>query len=153
MATPHVSGTGALLMSRGFANLDARAAINGTAKDLGDPGFDTLFGYGRVDALAAVSSAPPVDVTPPIVAFVFPTDGWVVDRNRVVVTVQASDDQALSLVELWIDSQLVQSSTTSPLTYTWQTGGQLVRGSHTLMARAMDAAGHPTSVSITVTKP
>lgn len=152
MATPHVSGTGALLMSRGFTNLDAWAAINGTARDLGDPGFDTLFGYGRVDALAAVSGAPPDDVTPPTVAFVFPTDGWVIDRNRVVVTVEASDDQALSLVELRIDGQLVKSSGASPLTYNWQTG-KLASGPHTLTARAMDAAGHATAVSITVTKP
>src|SRR5439155_17729046 len=40
MATPHVSGVGALLMSRGFNNLDARAHIDGTATDLGYPGFD-----------------------------------------------------------------------------------------------------------------
>ncbi len=152
MATPHVSGTGALLMSRGFTNLDAWAAINGTAKDLGDPGFDTLFGYGRVDAKAAVSGAPPGDVTPPTVAFVFPTDGWVIDSNMVKVTVEASDDQALSLVELWIDGQLVNSSGASPLTYNWQTS-KLASGPHTLTARAMDAAGHATAVSITVTKP
>jgi subtilisin family serine protease len=152
MATPHVSGTGALLMSRGFPNLDAWAAINGTAKDLGDPGFDTLFGYGRVDALAAVSGAPPGDVTPPTVAFVFPTDGWVIGSNVVKVTVEASDDQALAVVELWIDGQLVKSSGASPLMYNWQTS-KLASGPHTLTARAMDAAGHATAVSITVTKP
>jgi subtilisin len=152
MATPHVSGTGALLMSRGFTNLDARAAIDGTAKDLGDPGFDTVFGFGRVDALAAVSGAPPDDVTPPTVAFVFPTEGWVIDRNRVVVSVEASDEQALSLVELRIDGQLVKSSGASPLTYNWQTA-KLASGPHTLTARAMDAAGHATAVSITVTEP
>src|SRR5207245_6345158 len=81
MATPHVSGTGALLMSRGFTNLDARAHIDGTAKDLGFPGFDLFYGWGRVDALAAVTKSPsfppPGDVTPPTVAFVSPSDCWV----------------------------------------------------------------------------
>jgi subtilisin len=152
MATPHVSGTGALLMARGFTNLEAWTAINATAKDLGDPGFDTLFGHGRVDALAAVSGAPPDDVTPPTVKFVFPPDGWVIDSNRAVVTVEASDDQALIVVELWIDGQLVKSSGASPLTYNWQTG-KLASGPHRLDARAMDGAGHAVSVRITVTKP
>jgi subtilisin len=156
MATPHVSGTGALLMSRGFTNLDARAHIDGTAKDLGYPGFDLFYGWGRVDALAAVTKSPsfppPGDVTPPTVAFVFPPDGWVIDSNTAKVTVEASDDQALLVVELRIDRQLVKSSNTSSLTYNWQTS-KLASGPHTLTARAMDAAGHATAVSITVTKP
>jgi subtilisin len=156
MATPHVSGTGALLMSRGFTNLDARAHIDGTAKDLGYPGFDLFYGWGRVDALAAVTKSPsfppPGDVTPPTVAFVFPPDGWVIDSNTAKVTVEASDDQALLVVELRIDRQLVKSSNTSSLTYNWQTS-KLASGPHALDARAIDQAGHAASVSITVTKP
>jgi subtilisin family serine protease/NAD-dependent dihydropyrimidine dehydrogenase PreA subunit len=76
MATPHVSGTGALLRSRAFTNLDAQAHIDGTAKDLGFPGFDLFYGWGRVDALAAVTKPPtfppPGNVTLPTMAFVFP---------------------------------------------------------------------------------
>ena len=158
MATPHVSGTGALLMSRGFTNLVARAQIDGTAKDLGFPGFDLLYGWGRVDALAAVTKSPsfppPGDVTPPTVAFVSPSDGWVIDTNTVTVTVAASDDHALSVVELRIAGSLVASSDHSPLTYKWQTGSwKLPSGSYILEARATDAAGHTASAQITVTKP
>jgi subtilisin family serine protease len=54
MAAPHVAGVGALLMSRGLSNVAAWNAMIETAKDLGDPGFDPLYGWGRVDALAAV---------------------------------------------------------------------------------------------------
>jgi subtilisin len=55
MAAPHVAGVGALLMSRGLSNVEAWNAMTGTAKDLGDADFDTLYGWGRVDALAAAS--------------------------------------------------------------------------------------------------
>ena len=158
MATPHVSGVGALLMSRGLTNMQARTQIEGTAKALGFPGFDLFYGWGRVDALGAVTkspSFPPIgDVTPPTVAFVFPTDGWVIDRNRVTVTVEASDDRVLAVIELRIANRLVASSSTSALTYNWQDGTWKVpSGSYALDARALDEAGHAASVRITVTKP
>src|SRR2546426_1169352 len=83
MATPHVSGTGALLRSRGFTAAQAWTQMTGTATDLGFPGFDLYYGWGRVDALAAVTKAPffpPLgDVTPPTVAFTSPLDGYVID--------------------------------------------------------------------------
>jgi subtilisin family serine protease len=94
MATPHVSGVGALLMSRGWNNLDARSLINGTAKDLGDPGFDQLYGDGRVDAYAAMHGTllppppPPPDVAPPNVSIASPANGATAAR-RSTVTIQA----------------------------------------------------------------
>jgi subtilisin family serine protease len=57
MATPHVAGVAALLVSR----LGRRATptvvyerIRQTADDLGLPGPDALFGHGRVNALRAL---------------------------------------------------------------------------------------------------
>ena len=57
MATPHVSGVAALIVAR----LGRRATpsfvydrIRRSADDLGLPGPDALFGYGRVNALRAV---------------------------------------------------------------------------------------------------
>jgi subtilisin family serine protease len=59
MATPHVAGLAALIRS---ANPRLTAAqieqiINRSAKDLGTAGNDATFGWGRVDARAAVSLA------------------------------------------------------------------------------------------------
>lgn len=69
MATPHVSGVAALLISAGVATTPdlIRHVLQSTAKDLGPPGFDPEYGWGRVDALAALrySSVPPEDITPP----------------------------------------------------------------------------------------
>jgi hypothetical protein len=151
-------------MSRGLTSTEARTQIDGTAKDMGFPGFDLFYGWGRVDALAATTefpSFPPIgDTTPPTVSFVSPSGGLVITTNTVTVTVAATEDVELSLIELrvvetqgsWQISTLVASSTRSPLTYKWRTSG-LASGTYTLDARALDAAGHAASARVTVTKP
>jgi len=53
-AAPLVAGIGAQLMSMGATNIEAANIIRGTAKDLGLPGYDITYGFGRVDANAAV---------------------------------------------------------------------------------------------------
>ncbi len=55
MASPHVAGVAALLMSLGADRDEARDAIEATAVDLGAAGFDNVYGYGLVDAGAAVA--------------------------------------------------------------------------------------------------
>jgi serine protease len=51
MATPHVSGLAALLMSQGLKDPAAiEAAIEHFATDLGPPGRDTSFGFGMISA-------------------------------------------------------------------------------------------------------
>ncbi len=56
MAAPHVSGVAALLISAGVTGPDAvREALEATAEDLGTPGKDVEFGWGLVDAYAALN--------------------------------------------------------------------------------------------------
>lgn len=60
MATPHVSGVAALLISRGFTTASAiRDRLKDTAVDLGAPGWDQYFGWGLVNAAAAVGASNP----------------------------------------------------------------------------------------------
>jgi len=56
MATPHVSGVAALVWSAnpGLSNQAIRDALTATALDLGDPGPDNAYGYGLVQAAAAI---------------------------------------------------------------------------------------------------
>jgi hypothetical protein len=58
-ATPHVSGTAALVWSQapGLSRDQVRNILTSTADDLGPPGFDNQYGWGRVDAEGAVLSA------------------------------------------------------------------------------------------------
>jgi len=61
MSTPHVSGVAALIWSQ-FPNVTrdwVRAQLRYSADDLGDPGFDDYYGYGRINARKAVEQAPP----------------------------------------------------------------------------------------------
>ncbi|MFQ3598315.1 MAG: S8 family serine peptidase [Chloroherpetonaceae bacterium] len=57
-AAPHVAGIAALIRSasRNLTAAQVRNAIRNTAVDLGDAGFDPVFGFGRADAYSAVTS-------------------------------------------------------------------------------------------------
>ncbi len=60
MATPHVSGLAALLVSHGVTSPDkVRKAIETTARDLGPAGWDAEYGWGMIDAHAALAAAKP----------------------------------------------------------------------------------------------
>ena len=54
-AAPHVSGIAAMLMQQGITDPAAiEAVLEKTATDLGDPGRDSTFGYGLIEARAAL---------------------------------------------------------------------------------------------------
>ena len=57
MACPHVAGVAALVMVGEASGGNARSRLQQTAEDLGSPGWDKKFGYGLVDAEAAVGSS------------------------------------------------------------------------------------------------
>nr|MBC8249280.1 peptidase S8 [Anaerolineales bacterium] len=65
-ACPHVAGLAALVWSVNSAltNDDVQSIIETTAVDLGSPGWDETFGWGRINAAAAVAAAPGGTPTP-----------------------------------------------------------------------------------------
>ena len=73
MASPHVAGTAALVIAsgvtdtsgNGFVNDEVRQRLIDTAYDLGVTGRDTKYGYGLVDAEAAVLGTIPPPPPPP----------------------------------------------------------------------------------------
>lgn len=54
MATPYVAGVAALLAAQGRTNAQIVDILKTTSDDLGLPGRDPLYGYGRVNAARAV---------------------------------------------------------------------------------------------------
>ena len=158
MATPHVSGVGALLMSRGSTSADAWSLINSTAKDLGGAGFDESYGHGRVDALAAVSGTPPPpppppsDGAPPTASITSPADGTpVLRRSTVTIQAAASDDIGVTQVEFYVSGNLKCTATAAPYTCAWNVPAAAKR-SYQLEAWAYDAVGNVgKSAIVTVT--
>lgn len=75
MACPHVAGLAALVWSANpeLSNLEVRAIIESTAEDRGAPGWDPIFGHGRVNARLAVEAA----LAPPCAAADLDCDGAV----------------------------------------------------------------------------
>ncbi len=65
-SAPYVSGVAALVLNANpsLSNKDVTKILKGTAVDLGDPGRDTLFGFGLVNALGAVQCAQGVITCP-----------------------------------------------------------------------------------------
>lgn len=65
MATPHVSALAALLIAKGLTGPgNVRSVIQNTAQDLGTAGWDSTYGYGRINAFAALASPSlPVSIT------------------------------------------------------------------------------------------
>ncbi len=62
-AAPHIAGVVALMLDKNPNLSPAEVAniLGDTAIDLGQPGFDDIFGFGRVDAFEAVDSVVPND--------------------------------------------------------------------------------------------
>jgi len=65
MATPHASATAALVIASGLLGAKPTPAaierrLERTAVDLGEPGFDEHYGWGRIDAARATDPAIPV---------------------------------------------------------------------------------------------
>lgn len=62
MAAPHVAGVAAMLLELQpeLTVGELRDILTRSAVDLGAPGRDDHYGYGRVDALAAVMALPPI---------------------------------------------------------------------------------------------
>jgi subtilisin family serine protease len=109
MATPHVSAVAALIWSANpsWTNAEIREALDATAIDLGAAGRDAVFGYGLVQAAAALDylggmTPPPPPPPPPTgalsVDILAPADGTVfANRSTVTVQVAVSDDEGAAV--------------------------------------------------------
>jgi chitodextrinase len=96
------------------------------------------------------NQAPPVDVTPPTVAFNAPVPGATVSGS-VALDATAGDDVGVVGVKFYANGTLIGSEdTTSPYGVTWNTT-TVANGSVQLTAVARDAAGNSTTAAVTVT--
>ncbi|MTW12719.1 S8 family serine peptidase [Pseudoduganella eburnea] len=156
-SSPVAAGAAALVMSAN-PTLTADQVQNilfSTAVDLGAAGRDIYFGYGRVDAAAAVSKARGTQVvadsTKPVVSIAAPLGSSTVS-GLVPVSVNATDNVGVARVELKVNSTVVATDTSAPFAFSWDSKG-VSNGMVSLTAVAYDAAGNvasSTPVSVNV---
>lgn len=92
----------------------------------------------------------PADTLAPSARIVSPTEGEIVS-GMVTIETDVTDNRSLSSVSFYRDGVLLVTDTTGPFTADWDTR-TVSAGTHTLEARARDAAGNiGTSTSVTVT--
>ena len=144
-ASPITAGVAALIGSVNDAlSPDQIAAVlTQSAKDLGNSGWDPYYGYGRVNAAAAVALAEQssaADDEAPVVSIASPSAGSTVS-GLVDVSVSATDNLGVSRVELYAVNQLVGTVSTAPYAFTWDST-QVDDGEATLLAYAYDEAGN-----------
>ncbi|PWU05242.1 MAG: alkaline serine protease [Terriglobia bacterium] len=152
-SSPVAASVGALALSIRPA-LSASALVSlleQNSDDLGVPGFDTSFGWGRVNAfkvaLAAQNYA--ADTTPPAVTISSPAPNATVS-GIVTVSGVATDNAGVTKVELWIDGAVSSTGTSPAFSFSWNSAG-VPNGSHTLTVKAYDAAGNMGQASENVT--
>jgi serine protease len=133
MASPHVAGVAALVIAGGITGPDAvREAIEATAEDHGQPGWDSYYGWGIVDAYAAVNYGVTEEHDVAVTAVDAPSSAMQGDVIDVDVHVANYGDFTetfdVTLTDL-TDSVLIGSSSvtlaageTDMLTFTWDTG-------------------------------
>ena len=122
-----------------------------TAQDLGAAGWDMYYGFGRIDAAAAVQAAAgtrATDTTAPSVGLTSPSGGATVN-GLVSIAVNASDNVGVTKVELRANGTLVATDIASPYGFSWDST-TVADGNATLIAYAYDAAGNYSSSSVTV---
>ena len=145
-SSPIVAGVAALILSKNpkLTNTDVVNILENNTNDLGSAGFDTSFGYGKVNAYKALSATPidstTTDKTPPTVSISNPVDGSSV-TGTITVTAAASDNAGISKVELLVDNAVYSTTTSTPTSFTLNTANY-TNGSHTLTARATDTSGN-----------
>jgi subtilisin family serine protease len=157
-STPATAAVAALVVAHNpsLSSAQVENILMSSAVDLGAPGQDDFFGHGRIDAAAAVAAAGEggsgggSDTTAPIIAITSPTGGTV--TGVASVALNASDDTAVTRVELFVDGAPVGTDSTAPFTISWDSSGH-ANGAAELRAYAYDAEnnrGTSQAVSVTV---
>ena len=154
-SSPIAAGVAAMMMSaRPDLGPDTiQSLLYSTAVDLGTAGRDIYYGYGRVNAAAAVAAAKnygaPADTIKPTASISAPLGSATVS-GTVAVNATASDNVGVARVELKANGTVVAVDTAAPYSFSWNSTG-VANGMANLVAVAYDAAGNVgTSTTVAV---
>ncbi len=153
-----LAGSVAALLFSSFplaTHLQVEQALFDGAADLGNPGWDELFGHGRVDAYGSMAALDTIlnisENNSPDVSFYHPSEGGDISEN-INIDIMATDDTNVDYVDLNIDGEYYA---TDPLgdadhyIFHWDIA-DYGNGAHVLEAVAYDVYGNSKSESMNV---
>ncbi len=155
-------------------NISTQTGFTATANTIADPGFANraahdyrlapdspclaTVGYDTAAKLAGVTAPAPAPApepapsnAPPTVTLTSPTDGSTFTSN-VSMTAGANDDHGVTKVEFYFNGSLKATDTTAPYSYSFKVHRKTAYGTHTVEAKAYDAAGLTARSSAAVTR-
>jgi thermitase len=149
-SAPQVAALAALIFAKNPALTNSQVVniLKNNSDDLGAGGFDTTYGWGRINAFRAVEAAQ--GVVNLSVAITAPADNTQVS-GLVTVTTSVSSSNPVARVELYVDGALYSMDTSSPHSFTWNTSG--LSGQHSMFAKVIDVNGNSAAssmISVTV---
>ena len=147
MASPHVAGAAALLMSAGVLNAaQVRTLLTSTAIDLGDSGRDKLYGFGLVNVPAAMTAA---GLVPPAIYVGLSTDQtrYGDSDTNAALTVSVSDQTGAPLSGL--DASIATTFDGAPAVVTFVESATPGTYAGTLDISAAGAGQHQITVDVT----
>ena len=154
-SSPLVAGVAALMMSANpsMDNLSIESLLYSSVTGLGAAGRNPFYGYGRVNAAAAVQAAVGRVVKPdtqaPSAVITVPFAGDTVS-GLVAVNISANDNVGVIRADLKVNGTVVATDTSAPFGFSWDSNG-IPNGTATLTVVAYDTAGNAgVSPSITV---
>lgn len=151
VASPLVAAVAALVVSANpaLSNSQIVDLLKRTADDLGPAGFDTSFGFGRVNAFRAVSAATTTPPPSPTVSLTSPVAGTAFYPGEMVPLAASTSISfgSVTSVEFYA-SDLLLATTTPPLGFNW---APAQTGSYSLTAVAISDQGRrATSAPVTI---
>ena len=145
-AAAFTSGVFALLRAAApsLSRREAVDRVQNGAVDLSTTGWDPYFGWGRVDAYAALvpgqRGAPPPDATAPTISILSPMKGSLLS-GMVPIDIAANDNVAIGRVELFVDNRWYATVTTPPYSFVVD-AANFTAGDHKLRAYAYDTSNN-----------
>jgi thermitase len=156
-AAPATAGVAALVISvnPSLSANEVQEVLKESADDLGDPGWDPSFGWGRINAGRAVAMAgggtviddpsppapdEPLPPDPPVVYLDIEPDQPTLS-GAVTVLIEATSSITVTRTEFRCDGQVLQKSSANPSAFTWDTTAQ-ANGLYLVQAVAVDSEGN-----------
>jgi hypothetical protein len=150
-SSPIAAAIAALVLSRN-PSLSAQQLVTlleQNSDDLGAPGWDPIYGWGRVNASRAVVAAGGGATTPPPSVTISTPAPSAILRAVVIVQGNATAPTSLSSIELWVDGAKTSTTTAASFSFNWDTTAA-TNGPHTLTVKAYEPSGVSGQASVNV---